>query len=66
MSFAIGDIVRYHPIIGEGHDGRLYTVRDIGALGHGEIVAWLNGKPGCVALKALSHVEGGERGTSKR
>lgn len=45
--------VRYHPIIGREHDGKVYTVRDVGNLS-GRSVAWLDGKRGCVATEALS------------
>lgn len=45
--------VRYHPIIGGKHDGNLYTVRDTCLL-LGEGVAFLDGKAGCVDVRALS------------
>lgn len=49
-----GTLVRFHPIIGGKDDGKTYTIRQLGKLGHGEVVAWLDGKSGCVSLKALS------------
>lgn len=51
-----GDTVRFHPIKNEPHDGKVYTVRKLGVLGHGEAVAWLDGKSGCVALTHLGPV----------
>lgn len=53
--FHIGDVVRYHPIIGGRHDGKLYTVQSCGDIASSEDVAWLSGKAGCVAQRALSH-----------
>ena len=50
----VGDKVHYHPIIGEPHDGKVYTVRDLGTLPSGHSVAWLAGKSGCVSINALS------------
>ena len=52
-----GDEVRYYPIKGQKHDGKIYTVRKIGVLGHGEAVAWLAGKSGCVAMTHLGPVD---------
>lgn len=49
-----GDLVRYHPVIGEPHDGKVYQVRAVGKLGHGETVVWLAGKAGCVTPLALT------------
>lgn len=54
----IGEMVRYHPIIGGEHDGNEYKVTAIGELS-GRRVAWLEGKRGCVALKALSSLYAG-------
>jgi len=48
-----GMTVRYHPIIGGKHDQNLYRVREVGEL-HGRGVAWLDGKSGCVDVRALS------------
>ena len=61
----IGDMVRYHPIIGGAHDGNIYECRsDMFALGSGEAVIQLKGKSGCVSVRAISPVdceqEGGE------
>lgn len=53
----VGMRVRFHPIIGLKHDGQIYTVRSTGCLGHGQNVAWLNGKSGCVSLLAISPAE---------
>ena len=50
---AIGTAVRFHPIIGGNHDGLTYVVRAMGTLGRRTVV-WLDGKPGCVAIEALS------------
>lgn len=61
--FVKDDQVRYHPAIGGPHDGRTYIIRGIGRLPGNREVAWLEGKAGCVALEALSHVEQGEGGT---
>lgn len=56
-----GQRVRFHPIIGGKHDGKIYTVRQLGRLGDGRYVAWLNEKSGCVAIDALSQPEEGPR-----
>jgi hypothetical protein len=53
-SIKAGDVVRYHPVIGGQDDGRDYTVTEVGVIGGGRMVAWLNGKSGCVSLAALS------------
>ena len=53
-SIKVGDLVRYHPIIGGPDDGRYYTVSDVGVLAGDQMVAWLQGKSGCVSLAALS------------
>lgn len=52
---SVGDCVRYHPIIGEKDDGRVYLVRAIEE-GHGgtRCRVWLEGKAGFVAVEALS------------
>ncbi len=52
----VGEVVRFHPIIGLNHDGRRYTVRATGRSGSGEAVVWLHGKSGFVALAAVSRV----------
>ena len=46
--------VHYHPTIGGEHDGKVYTVKFIDSLPGGQLVAWLSGKTGCVAIQALS------------
>ena len=46
--------VHYHPAIGGPHDGKVYTVKFIDTLSGGQLVAWLSGKTGCVAIQALS------------
>lgn len=51
---AIGELVRYHPIIGGDHDGKLYEITAIDTLPSRRRVAWLKGKSGCVSLRALS------------
>ena len=56
--FKVGDRVRYHPnVYASQHDGSLYVIAALDDLGHGENVAWLHGKSGCVPLKCLSHYE---------
>lgn len=53
-----GQLVRYHPIIGEDHDGKVYTVREMGNIPSARRpVAWLFEKRGCVMLEALSPCE---------
>lgn len=59
MKIEPGMKVRFHPIVGGRHDGNVYTVSSVGQLGHGEEVAWLEGKRGCVALRALSPYQPG-------
>lgn len=54
MKFKEGDKVNYHSIIGKGVTSTGHIIRKIGKLGHGEKVAWISGKSGCVSLKALS------------
>lgn len=49
----IGARVRYHPIIGLKHDGKLYRLRAVERM-DGEDVAWLDGKRGFVSIDALS------------
>ena len=58
--FGGGQRVRYSPVIGGKHDGRIYTIAITGYLSDGTPVAWLNGKPGCVSLEALAHYVQGE------
>lgn len=53
----VGSLVRYHPIIGESHDGKVYEVCHVGSIPSSpepESVAWLKGKAGCVSMDALS------------
>lgn len=53
-----GDKVRYYPVLGKGHDGKIYECRsDMFALGSGEAVIQLKGKSGCVAVRSLEPVE---------
>lgn len=52
----VGDKVYYHPIINLPHDNVVRSVKAVGELSHGEPVAWLNGKSGCVAIRALTKV----------
>lgn len=49
-----GSQVHYHPIKNGPHDGKVYVVKKVGVLGHGEAVAWLKGRSGCVGLTFLS------------
>lgn len=58
--FGGGQRVRYSPVVGGKHDGRIYTIAITGYLSDGTPVAWLNGKPGCVSLEALAHYAQGE------
>lgn len=61
----LGDKVRYHPVIGGKHDGKVYECRsDMYALGCGEAVIMLKGKSGCVSVRAVSQLEeqGGKDG----
>ena len=51
---SVGMMVRYHPVIGEGHDGETYEVRHVGKLCSGHDVVWLKGKSGCVSVDAIS------------
>lgn len=53
-SITVDDRVHYHPIIGQPHDGNIYTVKQIWLLGHGQPVAKLDGRTGSVSLDALS------------
>lgn len=52
--FEVGHLVRYHPIIGGPHDGKLYEITHLGDIPSRKNVAWLKGKSGCVAIEALS------------
>lgn len=54
--FGNGQKVRFCPIVGGSHDGRIYVIALTGYMADGTPVAWLNGKPGCVSLDALSHI----------
>lgn len=47
-------LVYYHPIIGKPHDGEVYIVKSKGVMPSGDVVAWLEGKSGCVSVEALS------------
>jgi hypothetical protein len=53
-AFKAKDLVRFHPVIGGNHDGKLYRISALTTLGHGERAAFLEGKSGCVSLRALS------------
>jgi len=50
---AVGDRVRYHPIIGLKHDGGTWVVRAVGDY-YGQPCYWLEGKPDAVDLRAVS------------
>ena len=50
----VGDIVDYHSVIGEEITEYNMKVRAVGELAGGEPVAWLDGKPGCVSMDALT------------
>jgi hypothetical protein len=54
MNFAKGDIVHYHPIIGQPHDGKEYEIVDFGSINGDRDVCWLMGKRGCVSTRAIS------------
>lgn len=58
--FAIGDQVRYSPVIGGDTDGREYQITHLDDL-HGRSVAWLNGKSGCVSTDALTRIDAANR-----
>lgn len=50
-----GTKVHYHPIIGEAHDGKVYSVRAVGTIPSSKNpVVWLNEKVGCVCIESLS------------
>lgn len=49
-----GMAVKYHPIIGGPDNGKVYTVKCAGTMDNGHEVAWLDGRPSCVAVAALS------------
>lgn len=51
--------VHYHSVISEKHDGKVYTVASAAPtlVGYSWVV-WLAEKTGCVAIEALSPVEG--------
>jgi hypothetical protein len=53
-----GALVHYRPIIGKESDGKTYEVVHTDKLASGVQVAWLKGKSGCVAIEALSLVNG--------
>lgn len=60
---SVGMEVRYHSIIGEGHDGRVYRVSHVGEIPSFKgKVAWLEGRAGCFTLDALSKYDGCEAG----
>lgn len=56
----IGEIVHYHPIIGEKHNGEAYRVTQFGDIPSCKDVVWLKGKAGCVCLSAVSIVTVGD------
>lgn len=51
---SVGDLVHYHPVIGEPHDGRVYRVRDVCDIPSIKGAIWLEGKSGCVHPEAVS------------
>lgn len=48
-----GDLVWYHPIIGEPARKGPFTVRAVGDIPSQKNVVWLFGKSGCVAMASL-------------
>ena len=52
--FRVNDIVDYHDIIGGEITSRDHKIKFIGKLCHGEKVAWITNKVGCVCLRALT------------
>lgn len=62
QDFKKGDVVDYHSIIGGPVTSTEHTIQHIGELGHGETVAWLSDKSGCVSLNAISLSNGNKRG----
>lgn len=54
LGFEEGDLVHYHSIIGGDITSSNHEILYFHELGHGETVAKISGKSGCVSLKALS------------
>ncbi len=54
-----GDKVRFTPIRGLNHDGKIYTIRSLGTASHEEPVVWLDEKAGYVARWAIFPLEHG-------
>ncbi|MDD5531278.1 MAG: hypothetical protein PHC52_00645 [Syntrophales bacterium] len=61
-----GVMVHYHPIIGGEADGKVYEVLHADKLTNGHHVAWLKGKPGFVAVEALTLVKTKGEDNAKR
>lgn len=59
-TFEVGDLVMFHPIIGESDCYGPHEIMFISQLSNGTPVAWLRGIPGCVAIEALSRPTGEE------
>lgn len=62
LSCPVGQVVRYHPIIGRAaDDGEDHTVTHIGTAEEnhrfGTQVAWITGKSGCVDMASLSPIK---------
>ncbi len=55
--FKVGDAVRYHPIIGQEHDGKIYCVKSVMFTDDSRQVVFLHGKSGYVAVEAVSTPE---------
>ena len=49
-----GDIVSYHPIIGEPAESNGHTVTSVFPVASGNMVAFITGKQGFVSVEALS------------
>jgi hypothetical protein len=58
MELKKGDKVYYHPIIGEKHTGKIFECRTDSYVSYaGYPVVFLKGKPGHVAVEAISRAE---------
>lgn len=49
-----GTLVRYHPVIGGPHDGRIYEIAQAAQMMSDRPCTWLRRKSGCVAINSLS------------
>ena len=56
FKFKVGDIVKYHPIIGGGDDGKVYRIVSTRILWPNNPVYHLDHKRGCVAEASLTKI----------